>query len=135
MNRQSPARAAYDLLSSMRFAVSLLTVLAIASVVGTVLKQAEPYANYMSQFGPFWFPVFETLGLYDVYHAAWFLAILGFLVLSTSLCIFRNGPAMLREMRNFRELASERSLQHIHHRAEFEFIAAAPSVIETQPAT
>ena len=130
MNRQSPARASYDLLSSMRFAVSLLTVLAIASVVGTVLKQAEPYANYMSQFGPFWFPVFEALGLYDVYHAAWFLAILGFLVLSTSLCIFRNGPAMLREMRNFREQASERSLQHIHHRAEFEFTAASPSVIE-----
>lgn len=114
----------------MRFAISLLTVLAIASVVGTVLKQAEPYANYLSQFGPFWFPVFEALGLYDVYHAAWFLAILGFLVLSTSLCIFRNGPAMLREMRNFREQATERSLQHIHHRAEFEFTASAASVIE-----
>ena len=94
MTRHSTARAIYDLLSSMRFAVSLLTILAIASVVGTVLKQAEPYANYISQFGPFWFPVFEALGLYDVYHAAWFLAILGFLVLSTSLCIFRNGPAM-----------------------------------------
>lgn len=114
----------------MRFAVSLLTVLAIASVVGTVLKQAEPYANYISQFGPFWFPVFETLGLYDVYHAAWFLAILGFLVLSTSLCIFRNGPAMLREMRNFREQATERSLQHVHHRAEYEFTAPAGTVIE-----
>ena len=130
MTRHSPARALYDLLSSMRFAVSLLTVLAIASVVGTVLKQAEPYSNYVSQFGPFWFPVFEALGLYDVYHAAWFLAILGFLVLSTSLCIFRNGPGMLREMRNFRELATERSLQHIHHRAEFEFTASAASVME-----
>ena len=130
MTRHSPARACYDLFSSMRFAVSLLTVLAIASVVGTVLKQAEPYSNYVSQFGPFWFPVFEALGLYDVYHAAWFLAILGFLVLSTSLCIFRNGPAMLREMRNFREQATERSLQHVHHRAEFEFAAPAASVIE-----
>jgi hypothetical protein len=60
MAQHSPARAVYDLLSSMRFAVSLLTVLAIASVVGTVLKQAEPYANYISQFGPFWFPVFEA---------------------------------------------------------------------------
>lgn len=114
----------------MRFAVSLLTILAIASVVGTVLKQAEPYANYISQFGPFWFPVFESLGLYDVYHAAWFLAILSFLVLSTSLCIFRNGPAMLREMRNYREQATERSLQHIHHRAEYDFTAVPAAVIE-----
>jgi cytochrome c biogenesis protein len=130
MAQHSPARAIYDLLSSMRFAVSLLTILAIASVVGTVLKQAEPYANYISQFGPFWFPVFESLGLYDVYHAAWFLAILSFLVLSTSLCIFRNGPAMLREMRNFREQATERSLQHIQHRVEYEFSTPSAAVIE-----
>jgi cytochrome c biogenesis protein len=130
MAQHTRTRAAYDLLSSMRFAISLLTVLAIASVVGTVLKQAEPYPNYISQFGPFWFPVFETLGLYDVYHAAWFLAILGFLVLSTSLCIYRNGPAMLREMRNFREQATERSLQHIHHRAEYDLATPAAGVLQ-----
>lgn len=130
MAQHTRTRAAYDLLSSMRFAVSLLTVLAIASVVGTVLKQAEPYPNYISQFGQFWFPVFEALGLYDVYHAAWFLAILSFLVLSTSLCIYRNGPGMLREMRNFREQATERSLQHIQHRAEFEFAVPAATVLE-----
>jgi cytochrome c biogenesis protein len=130
MAQHTRTRAAYDLLSSMRFAISLLTVLAIASVVGTVLKQAEPYPNYISQFGPFWFPVFEMLGLYDVYHAAWFLAILSFLVLSTSMCIYRNGPAMLREMRNYREQATERSLQHIQHRAEYELAAPATAVVQ-----
>lgn len=114
----------------MRFAISLLTVLAVASVVGTVLKQAEPYPNYISQFGPFWFPVFETLGLYDVYHAAWFLAILSFLVLSTSLCVYRNGPAMLREMRSFREQATERSLRHIQNRAEYEFAVPPEGVLQ-----
>lgn len=112
----------------MRFAVSLLTVLAIASVVGTVLKQAEPYANYVAQFGPFWFPAFEALGLYDVYHAAWFLVILGFLVTSTSLCIYRNGPLMLREMRSFREQAAEVSLRSFAHRAEWRLTAAAGEV-------
>lgn len=100
MTRRGPGSALYELLSSMRFAVSLLTVLAIASVIGTVLKQAEPYQNYVSQFGPFWFPVFEALGLYDVYHAAWFLLILTFLAVSTGLCVYRNGPLMLREMRS-----------------------------------
>ena len=60
---RTPGRQFYELLSSMRFAVSLLTVLAIASVIGTVLKQNEPYNNYLNQFGQFWFPVFESLGL------------------------------------------------------------------------
>jgi cytochrome c biogenesis protein len=110
---------AYELLSSMRLAISLLTVLAIASVIGTVLKQNEPYSNYVIQFGQFWFQVFEFLGLYDVYHSGWFLAILAFLILSTGMCIFRNTPLMLREMRSFREHATEISLRAFSHQAEF----------------
>jgi cytochrome c biogenesis protein len=125
MSTRSTGSAFYELLSSMRFAVSLLTVLAIASIVGTVLKQAEPYANYVAQFGQFWFPVFGTLGLYDVYHAAWFLVILTFLVVSTGLCVYRNGPSMVREMRSFREHAKETSLAHFAHRAEFK-VRGAP---------
>jgi cytochrome c biogenesis protein len=119
MTRRAHGSAVYELLSSMRFAVSLLTVLAIASVVGTVLRQAEPYPNYIAQFGQFWFPVFEALALYDVYHATWFLVILAFLVASTGLCIYRNGPLMMREMRSFRENAAETSLRSFAHRAEF----------------
>jgi hypothetical protein len=38
----------------MRFSISLLTVICIASVIGTVLKQQEPLGNYVNQFGPLW---------------------------------------------------------------------------------
>ncbi|WP_288843607.1 cytochrome c biogenesis protein ResB, partial [uncultured Deefgea sp.] len=50
-NTLSFRRALFDLLSSMRFAISLLTLLAIASIIGTVLKQNEPYVNYRVEFG------------------------------------------------------------------------------------
>lgn len=99
----------------MRFAISLLSILAIASIIGTVLKQAEPYNNYIIQFGPYWFQFFETLGLYDVYHAGWFLLILTFLVISTSVCISRNAPNFIKEMRSFREHVSETSLASFKH--------------------
>ena len=36
---------AVELVSSMRFAISLLTIVSIASVIGTVLKQNEPMPN------------------------------------------------------------------------------------------
>ena len=104
----------------MRFAVSLLTVLGIASIIGTVLKQNEPYTNYIIQFGQFWFEVFEVLGLYDVYHSVWFLLILLFLVISTSLCVYRNSPNMLREMRVWREHATEKSLRAFSHQHEYQ---------------
>ena len=66
-------RAFVELLSSMRFAISLLTVICIASIIGTVLKQAEPLGNYVNQFGPFWAQVFSLLSLNTVYSAWWFL--------------------------------------------------------------
>lgn len=109
----------YELLSSMRFAVSVLTVLGIASIIGTVLKQNEPYANYIIQFGQFWFDFFEMVGLYDVYHSAWFLVILVFLVTSTSLCIYRNTPLMLKELKAFREQATEKSLRAFSHQHQY----------------
>lgn len=122
--------ALYELLSSMRFAVGLLTLIAIASVIGTVLKQNEPYPNYQIEFGHFWFAIFEKLGLYDVYHAGWFLLIFGFLTVSTSLCIYRNFPGMMREMRSFRTRATLSSLRLMTHYAEFPVSPAFPQRLE-----
>jgi len=118
----------YELLSSMRFAVSVLTVLGIASIIGTVLKQNEPYANYIIQFGQFWFDFFEMLGLYDVYHSAWFLLILIFLVVSTSLCIYRNTPLMLKELKAYRENATEKSLRAFSHQREYTYARNADEI-------
>ncbi|QDZ30177.1 cytochrome c biogenesis protein ResB [Noviherbaspirillum sp. UKPF54] len=110
---------AVELISSMRFAISLLTLIAVASVIGTVLKQNEPMTNYVNQFGPFWFEVFDKLGLYAVYSAWWFLLIMAFLVVSTSLCIVRNTPKMLKDMRSWRENVREHSLRNFHHKLEW----------------
>jgi cytochrome c biogenesis protein len=110
---------AVELFSSMRFAISLLTLIAIASVIGTVLKQNEPMPNYINQFGPFWFAIFAKLGLYAVYSTWWFLLIMGFLVLSTSLCIVRNAPKMLKDAKSWREHVREDSLRNFHHHAEW----------------
>ncbi|WP_225784110.1 cytochrome c biogenesis protein ResB [Xenophilus sp. Marseille-Q4582] len=96
-------RAAVELLSSMRFAIALLTVICIASVIGTVLKQHEPLGNYINQFGPFWAQVFRTARLDSIYSAWWFLLILAFLVVSTTLCIARHTPRILLDLRSFKE--------------------------------
>ncbi|AOY92510.1 cytochrome C biogenesis protein ResB [Cupriavidus sp. USMAA2-4] len=113
-------RDAVELLSSMRFAITLLTVIAIASVIGTVLKQNEPYPNYVNQFGPFWADLFHALSLQKVYSSWWFLLILAFLVISTSLCIARNAPKMVADMRSWKDHVRERSLRAFHHRGEFD---------------
>ena len=110
--------AAVEVLSSMRFAISLLTIICIASVIGTVLKQNEPSVNYVNQFGPFWAELFTTLKLNTVYSAWWFLLILAFLVISTSLCIARNAPKILVDLKNYKENIREQSLKAFHHKAQ-----------------
>ncbi|AVS61048.1 cytochrome C biogenesis protein ResB [Paracidovorax avenae] len=125
-SRTAPARALVELLSSMRFAISLLTVICIASVIGTVLKQHEPAANYVNQFGPFWAELFLALRLNAVYSAWWFLLILAFLVTSTSLCIARNAPRYLADLRSYKENVREQSLKAFHHRAHAVLGAETP---------
>jgi cytochrome c biogenesis protein len=102
-------------LGSMDLAITLLLTLAIASIIGTVLQQNQPYTDYIIKFGPFWFEVFEKAGLYDVYSAVWFLAILTLLVISTSVCVIRHTPSMLRDMRNLRTQVQEKSLRVMQH--------------------
>jgi cytochrome c biogenesis protein len=109
------ARKINQLLSSMSFAVSMLVFLGIASIIGTILKQNEPYENYIIKFGQFWFGYFEKIGLYDVYHSIWFLTILLFLVISTTLCIFKNTPAILKDFLVFKDSLEEKSLLSFSH--------------------
>ena len=101
--------------SSMRFAVALLSLLGIASVIGTVLQQNQLQTDYLVKFGPFWTRIFDFLGLYDVYASAWFVVIMMFLVVSTSLCLIRNVPPFWREMKSFREKVKEKSLAAMRH--------------------
>ena len=101
--------------SSMRFAVALLSLLGIASVIGTVLQQNQLQTDYLVKFGPFWTQIFDFLGLYDVYASAWFVVIMMFLVVSTSLCLIRNVPPFWREMKSFREKIKEKSLAAMRH--------------------
>ncbi|MES2186573.1 MAG: cytochrome c biogenesis protein ResB [Pseudomonadota bacterium] len=120
-------RAAVELLSSMRFSISLLTVICIASVIGTVLQQQQPYSNYVNQFGPFWAEVFDAASLYRVYSAWWFLLILAFLVISTSLCIARSTPKILAELKVYKENIRAQSLRAFGQRAESD-LADTPEV-------
>lgn len=109
------SRQWFAFFSSMRFAVALLSLLGIASVIGTVLQQNQSQTDYLVKFGPFWAQIFGFLGLYDVYASVWFVVIMMFLVVSTGLCLIRNVPPFWREMKSFREKVREKSLAAMRH--------------------
>ncbi len=116
-------------LGSMNLAITLLVGLAIASVAGTILKQNQPNQDYLIKFGPFWHQIYRTLGLYDVYTCAWFLAVLTFLVVSTSVCIWLNTPRMLKSMRDYQENTRRDRLRHMPQQAQWQVAVPAEQVI------
>lgn len=102
----------------MRFAISMLVFICIASIIGTVLIQNESLNVYVDQFGPFWTALFDKFTIWNVYNSWWFLVIMGFLVISTTLCVIRNTPKMLRDSRSFRDHIRGSSLRAFPQRVE-----------------
>jgi len=127
--RRSLAAIMVEFLGSMNLAITMLVAISIAAVIGTVLQQNEPYNNYVIKFGPFWFEVFKSLGLFDIYGAPWFLLLLGLLLVSTSICVYRNAPAIIKDMRHFRPDVQAKSLQGFHHKDEWQSATTAAEAV------
>lgn len=118
----------------MRFAISLLVFICLASLIGTVLPQNRSASAYIDQFGPFWFEVFDKFSLWHIYNSWWFLLTMAFLVTSTSLCLIRNAPKMLKDALAFRENVRASSLRSFHHKVELDTardVQAASGAVQT----
>ncbi len=127
---RSTAAIVLEFLGSMNLAITLLVAVGIASIIGTVLEQHRPYQEYLLNFGPFWHEIFAGMALYDVYSAGWFLAIVAFLVVSTSVCVYRHTPTMIRDMRQFRVAVKEKSLRSIRHSVSADLEAPPDAVLD-----
>lgn len=114
-----------QLLRSMRFAVAILCVVALAATIGSVLEQSQPAAVYVGNYGELWAALFALTGLTDVYHAWWFFLLLGAMAASTGLCLLQHAPQMLHEMRSYRADKSVASLRRLPEHAEL----ARPAVL------
>ncbi len=82
--------------SSVKLAVSLFILLAVTSIIGTVLPQGEPLRVYLEQYGPFWFKVIKALQLYDTYNSWWYLGLLGLFSINLIVCTINRFPFTLR---------------------------------------
>ena len=121
-NNNAFASRLWDFIGSMRFAVSILSIVAIASAIGTIIKQNESKLNYVDKFGDFWANVFAVLGLHDVYNQAWFLVMLVFLLASTSICLIRNTPKMLHDMRAYKLHNRTNTLRHMPEHVQWQSV-------------
>ncbi len=86
------AEKVWKFLSSVKLAVVLLIILAIVSVVGTVIQQNEAPERYLQEYSQTTVTLFETLGFFDMYHTWWFVLLLFLLTANLTVCTLDRFP-------------------------------------------
>ncbi len=88
--------ALWDSLSSVRLAIPLLIILAMASIFGTVIPQNGTPEEYLRIYKISTYKILRILGFLDTYHAGWFILLLGLLSLNLVVCSLRRWPSVRR---------------------------------------
>jgi cytochrome c biogenesis protein len=114
-------------LRSMRTALVLLLLLALASIAGSLVPQAanSPEAvAAMAREDPVRAEVYARLGLFDVYGSWWFTLIYTLLLISLAACLLPRTRALARNLRTRPQ--SAREVDGFRHHAEVR-VAASPA--------
>ena len=113
------ARWCWRQLTSMRVALILLFLLAIAAIPGSVLPQrgTDPIrVNDWIEGNPTWGPILDRLGFFDVYAAPWFAAVYLLLFVSVIGCVLPRTRLHWRALRSAPPAAPRRRERMPEHR-------------------
>lgn len=113
------ARFLWRRLTSMRTALVLLLLLALAAVPGSIVPQVDIDASRAARFAdenPTLARIYDRLGLFDVYSTPWFAAIYVLLMISLVGCILPRCAVYWRDLRAKPPATPKRLTRLPHHR-------------------
>jgi cytochrome c biogenesis protein len=83
-----------DLFRSLKLTISLFILLAILSIIGTLITQNATRTEYIQRYGIRLYEVLNFFNLFDMYHSWWFSAILLLLVINLIACSVHRFPGV-----------------------------------------
>ena len=87
-------------IASMRFAIILLIVVAIACVVGSLVPQGEQFALYRDSYSERTAAFILAFHLDDVFHSWWFITLVALLCLSVLLCNLTRVRSLIQQTKH-----------------------------------
>ena len=87
-------------IASMRFAIILLIVVAIACVAGSLVPQGEQFALYRDSYSERTAAFILAFHLDDVFHSWWFIALVALLCLSVLLCNLTRVRSLIQQTKH-----------------------------------
>ena len=85
----------FRFISSMKFAIILLVILAVMCIVGSFVTQGQAYSWYSTRYGERTAALILALRLDDVFHSWYFILISSFLCLNLLLCNVIRLPGLI----------------------------------------
>ena len=76
----------WNIFRSVKLTIILLIIMAITSILGTVIPQQEGAIEFAQKLSPGMKEVFSTLQFFDMYHSVWFRVIIFTLLLNLIVC-------------------------------------------------
>src|SRR3990170_3432904 len=102
--------------TSLKLAIFVIIILAVASIIGTIIEQNQPLEKYRQFYSDGTIRLFESLNLFDMYHSWWFLLLLVLLTVNLSCCTLDRLPRAVKVVRNPKttlDESLEMSLSHV----------------------
>ena len=96
MEESKKPNKVWKFLTSMKFAIILLLILAAACALASLITQGQSYEYYASAYSEKTAALIIAAGLDDAYHSWWFLLISGFLCLNLIFCNLVRLPQLIK---------------------------------------
>lgn len=93
-NQKNKPNPLWGLFRSVKLTIILLILLAVASIVGTLIPQMPQRESieFARNLSPGVFRLFNSLDLFDMYHSMWFRFLIGALALNLIICSIDRFP-------------------------------------------
>ncbi len=97
---ESPMDKVWAFFTSLKLAIFVIIILAVASIIGTIIEQNQPLEKYRQFYSDGTIRLFESLNLFDMYHSWWFLLLLVLFTVNLSCCTIERLPRVVKVVRN-----------------------------------
>jgi len=134
-----PIRATWRLFTNVRWAIAVIAFLALASLIGVLVPQVPAGVRGDGVAETQWLAVQEDrfgfltdpmnrVGLFDVFHARWFVYALSLLVVSVAVCTVSRFPSIWRAVTRPPRRVNDAYFASARHRFDYATPAAGPGL-------
>jgi len=92
--QQSFTDQLWDFFCSLKLAIVTLILLALTSIIGTVIEQNLAPQEYMQKY-----KALDALQFFDMYHSYWFLSLMGIFAINLICCSIKRLPRIIKVVR------------------------------------